>query len=65
MVMLPYISSYFITSELCIRSSNANTRNNDPITTTGTITAAATVTIIIMTITIMIMISTTIFQNIT
>ena len=64
MVMLPYISSYFITSELCIRSSNANTRNNDPITTTGT-TAAATVTIIIMTITIMIMISTTIFQNIT
>ena len=61
MVMLPYISSYFITSELCIRSSSTNTRNNDPIITTTT----ATTTIIIITITIVIMISTTIFQNIT
>ena len=61
MVMLPYISSYFITSELCIRSSSTNTRNNDPIITT----TIATTTIIIITITIVIMISTTIFQNIT
>ena len=61
MVMLPYISSYFITSELCIRSSSTNTRNNDPIITTTTATTA----IIIITITIVIMISTTIFQNIT
>ena len=29
-VILPYISSYFITSEF-IRPSNTNTRNNDPI----------------------------------
>ena len=28
---LPYISSYFITSELYIRFLNTNTRNNDPI----------------------------------
>ena len=62
MVMLPYISSYFITSELYIRSSNTNTRNNDPIITT---TTTATTAIIIITITIVIMISTTIFQNIT
>ena len=62
MVMLPYISSYFITSELCIRSSSTNTRNNDPIITT---TTATTTIIIIITITIVIMISTTIFQNIT
>ena len=62
MVMLPYISSYFITSELYIRSSNTNTRNNDPIITTAT---TATTAIIIITITIVIMISTTIFQNIT
>ena len=60
--MLPYISSYFITSELYIRSSNTNTRNNDPIITT---TTTATTAIIIITITIVIMISTTIFQNIT
>ena len=64
MVMLPYISSYFITSELCIRSSNTNTRNNDPIITTTT-TATTTTIIIIITITIAIMISATIFQNIT
>ena len=31
LVILPYISSYFITSELYIRPSNTNTRNNDPI----------------------------------
>ena len=62
MVMLPYISSYFITSELYIRSSNTNTRNNDPIITTAT---TATTAILIITITIVIMISTTIFQNIT
>ena len=63
MVMLPYISSYFITSELYIRSSNTSTRNNDPIITTTT--TATTTIIIIITITIVIMISTTIFQNIT
>ena len=31
LVTLPYISSYFITSELYVRSSNTNTRNNDTI----------------------------------
>ena len=31
LVILPYISSYFITQELYIRPSNTNTRNNDPI----------------------------------
>ena len=31
LAILPYISSYFITSELYIRPSNTNTRNNDPI----------------------------------
>ena len=31
LVTLPYINSYFITSELYVRSSNTNTRNNDPI----------------------------------
>ena len=31
LVILPYISSYFITLELYIRLSNTNTRNNDPI----------------------------------
>ena len=31
LVIPPYISSYFITSELYIRPSNTNTRNNDPI----------------------------------
>ena len=31
LVTLPYLSSYFITSELYIRPSNTNTRNNDPI----------------------------------
>ena len=30
LVILPYISSYFITVELYIRRSNTNTRNNDP-----------------------------------
>ena len=29
--MLPYIGSYFITSELHIRPSNTNTRGNNPI----------------------------------
>ena len=31
LVALPYISSYFITSELHIRPSNTNTRSNNPI----------------------------------
>ena len=31
LVTLPYISSYFITSELHIRPSNTNTRGNNPI----------------------------------
>ena len=31
LLILPYISSYFITSELYIRASNTNFRNNDPI----------------------------------
>ena len=31
LVKLPYISSYFIASELYIRPSNINTRYNDPI----------------------------------
>ena len=31
LAILPYISSYFITSELYIRPSNTNTRNNGPI----------------------------------
>ena len=31
LVILPYIGSYFITSELYVRPSNTNTRNNDPI----------------------------------
>ena len=31
LAILSYISSYFITSELHIRPSNTNTRNNDPI----------------------------------
>ena len=30
-VILPYISSCFITSELYVRPSNTNTRDNDPI----------------------------------
>ena len=30
-VILTYISSYFITSELYLRPLNTNTRNNDPI----------------------------------
>ena len=30
-IILPYINSYFITSELYIRTSNTNTRNNNPI----------------------------------
>ena len=31
LVILPYIRNYFVTSELYIRPSNTNTRNNDPI----------------------------------
>ena len=31
LVILPYIGSYFITSELYVPPSNTNTRNNDPI----------------------------------
>ena len=31
LIILPYTSSYFIISELCIRTSNTNTRNNGPI----------------------------------
>ena len=31
LVILPYISNYFVTSQLYIRPSNTNTRNNDPI----------------------------------
>ena len=30
-VILPYITSCFITSELYVRPSNTNTRDNDPI----------------------------------
>ena len=31
LVILPYVNSCFITSELYIRPSNTNTKNNDPI----------------------------------
>ena len=31
LLILPYISNYFVTSELYLRPSNTNTRKNDPI----------------------------------